>query len=124
MTTENTSMNTRVSPHKKAVALTSVMREGERTRRLKQEKRHKLQLFYIIICAIEEETIINGIARPTRIQHHSRLSYDRMINHLTELQEKRMIQRSAKGTVSITNKAKEFIKRYDELMNLIEGSSP
>ena len=116
-------MNTRVSPHKKVVTLASVMREGERTCRLK-EKRHKLQLFYIIICAIEEETIINGTARPTRIQHHSRLSYDRMINHLTELQEKRMIQRSAKGTVSITNKAKEFIKRYDELMNLIEGSSP
>ena len=124
MTTENTSMNTGVSPHKKVVTLTSVVPQGERTCRLKQEKRHKLQLFYIIICAIEEEIIINGTARPTRIQHHSRLSYDRMINHLTELQEKRMIQRFASGTVSITNKAKEFIKRYDELMNLIEGSSP
>lgn len=122
--TENTSMNTDVSPHKKVVTLTSVMREGERTCKLKQEKRHKLQLFYTIICAIEEEIIINGSARPTRIQHHSRLSYDRMINHFTELEEKRMIQRTSNGSVSITNKAKEFIKRYHELINLIEGSSP
>jgi predicted transcriptional regulator len=117
-------MNTGVSPHKKGVTLTSIMREGERTCKLKQEKRHKLQLFYSIICAIEEEIVINGSARPTRIQHHSRLSYDRMINHFTELQEKRMIQRTGNGSVSITDKAKEFIKRYDELMNLIEGSNP
>jgi len=122
--TENTSMNTDVSPHKKVVTLTSVMREGERTFKLKQEKRHKLQLFYTIICAIEEEIIINGSARPTRIQHHSRLSYDRMINHFTELEEKRMIQRTSNGSVSITSRAKEFIKRYHELMNLIECSSP
>jgi predicted transcriptional regulator len=124
VTTENLSMNTGVSPHKKGVTLTSIMREGERTCKLKQEKRHKLQLFYSIICAIEEEIVINGSARPTRIQHHSRLSYDRMINHFTELQEKRMIQRTGNGSVSITDKAKEFIKRYDELMNLIEGSNP
>jgi predicted transcriptional regulator len=124
VTTENLSMNTGVSPHKNGVTLTSIMREGERTCKLKQEKRHKLQLFYSIICAIEEEIVINGSARPTRIQHHSRLSYDRMINHFTELQEKRMIQRTGNGSVSITDKAKEFIKRYDELMNLIEGSNP
>jgi predicted transcriptional regulator len=117
-------MNTGVSPHEKAVTVTSIMSERERTCKLKQEKRHKFQLFYTIICAIEEEIIINGSARPTRIQHQSRLSYDRMINHLTELEEKRMIHRTANGSVSITNKAKEFIKRYDELMNLIEGSSP
>ncbi|HYY49231.1 MAG TPA: winged helix-turn-helix domain-containing protein [Nitrososphaeraceae archaeon] len=124
MTTEKTYMNTGASRHKKVVTMTSVMREGERTCKLKQEKRHKFQLFYTIICAIEEEIIINGSARPTRIQHQSRLSYDRMINHFTELEEKRMIQRTPNGSVSITNKAKEFIKRYDELMNLIEGSNP
>jgi predicted transcriptional regulator len=117
-------MNTGISPHKKVVAATSVVPEVERTCKLKHEKRHKFQLFYTLICAIEEEIIINGSARPTRIQHQSRLSYDRMINHFTELEEKRMIHRTANGSVSITNKAKEFTKRYDELMNLIEGSIP
>ncbi|HJT48011.1 MAG TPA: winged helix-turn-helix domain-containing protein [Nitrososphaeraceae archaeon] len=124
MTTPNASMNPGVSPRKDGATLTSVMGEGERTLNLKQEKRHKLQLFYTIICAIDEEIIINGSARPTRIQHHSRLSYDRMINHFKELEEKRMIRRTVNGSVSITNKAKEFIKRYDEMMNLVEGSGP
>ena len=124
MTTQNRSMNTAVSSHKEGATVTSVIREGERASNSKQEKRHKLQLFYTLICAIEEEIIINGSARPTRIQHHSRLSYDRMINHFKELEEKRMIQRMPNGSVSVTNKAKEFIKRYDEMMNLVESSSP
>jgi predicted transcriptional regulator len=45
-----------------------------------------------------------------------------MINHLAELEEKRMIYRSAIGFLSITNKGKEFIKQYERLMNLIEDS--
>jgi predicted transcriptional regulator len=89
---------------------------------LKQEKRHKLQLFYTIICAIEEDIITNDYARPTRIQHHSHLSYDKMMNHLIELQEKEMIYRTSNGLVSITNKGREFIKQYDELMKLIQSS--
>ena len=113
-------MNAYVSPRKEVMKLSSVLDKGERMRKVKQEKRHKLQLFYTIACAIEEETIITGSARPTRIQHHSRLSYDRMINHFAELEQKGMIRRSAVGFVSITNKGKEFIKQYEQLMNLIE----
>jgi predicted transcriptional regulator len=116
-------MNAYVSPRKEVLKLSSVLDKEERTCKVKQEKRHKLQLFYTIICAIEEETIITGSARPTRIQHYSRLSYDRMINHLTELEEKGMIYRSAVGFLLITNKGKEFIKQYEQLMNLIEGAS-
>ena len=115
-------MNAYVSPRKEVMKLSSVLYKGERMRKVKQEKRHKLQLFYTIVCAIEEETIITGSARPTRIQHHSRLSYDRMINHFEELEEKGMIHRSAVGFASITNKGKEFIKQYQQLMNLIEDA--
>jgi predicted transcriptional regulator len=89
---------------------------------LKQEKRHKLQLFYAIICAIEEDIITNDYARPTRVQHHSRLSYDKMMNHLIELEDKEMIYRTSNGLVSITKKGREFIKQYDELMKLIQSS--
>jgi hypothetical protein len=36
---------------------------------LRQEKRHKLQLFYDIICAVEGSMVNNESARPTRVQH-------------------------------------------------------
>jgi predicted transcriptional regulator len=89
---------------------------------LKQEKRHKLQLFYAILCAIEEDVTVNQTARPTRVQHYSRLSYDKMMNHLIELEEKEMIYRTSDGLVSITSKGKRFIRQYDELINLIESA--
>jgi predicted transcriptional regulator len=88
---------------------------------LKQEKRHKLQLFNAILCAIEEDTTINKVARPTRIQHYSRLSYDKMMNHFIELEQKGLIYRTSDGLVSITSKGKMFIKQYDELTSLIEN---
>ena len=89
---------------------------------MKQEKRHKLQLFYAILCAIEEDVTVNRIARPTRVQHHSRLSYDKMMNHLIELEQKEMIYRTSDGLVSITSKGRKFIRQYDELINLIESA--
>jgi predicted transcriptional regulator len=89
---------------------------------LKQEKRHKLQLFYAILCAIEEDITVNRTARPTRVQHYSRLSYDKMMNHLIELEEKEMIYRTGDGLVSITSKGRRFIRQYDELINLIESA--
>jgi len=65
---------------------------------------------------------VNEVAKPTRIQHHSRLSYDKMMNHLIELEEKQMIYRTKNGLISITKKGREFIKQYDELISLIESA--
>ena len=64
---------------------------------------------------------INRIARPTRVQHYSRLSYDKMMNHLIELEQKEMIYRTSDGLVSISSKGRKFIRQYDELINLIES---
>jgi predicted transcriptional regulator len=88
---------------------------------LKQEKRHKLQLFYEILCAIEEDAVRNEVARPTHVQHFTRLSYDKMMNHLEELEEKGMIHRVS-GLVAITAKGKKFIEQYDQLVRLIESA--
>lgn len=88
---------------------------------MKQEKRHKLQLFYEILCAIEEDTVRNEVARPTHVQHFTRLSYDKMMNHLGELEEKGMIHRVS-GLVAITAKGKKFIEQYDQLVRLIESA--
>jgi predicted transcriptional regulator len=89
---------------------------------LKQEKRHKLQLYYAILCAIEEDVTINRFARPTRVQHYSRLSYDKMMNHMIELEQKEMIYRTSDGLVSITSKGKKFIRQYDDLIYLIDSA--
>ena len=88
---------------------------------MKQEKRHKLQLFYEILCAIEEDVIHNDVAKPTHIQHFTRLSYDKMMNHFEELEEKGMIHRVS-GLIAITAKGKRFIEQYDQLINLIESA--
>jgi predicted transcriptional regulator len=93
---------------------------------MRQEKRHKLQLHYEILVAIEGHMSNNDerAARPTHIQHTSRLSYDKMINHFNELEAKGMIlyrRTHTDGLISITNKGKQFIKQYNELMILIEN---
>ena len=88
---------------------------------MRQEKRHKLQLFYDILCAIEEDTLHNEVARPTHIQHFTRLSYDKMMNHFGELEQKGMIHRVS-GLIAITAKGKKFIEQYDQLIGLIESA--
>ena len=115
-------MSAYLSPHEKVITPISLLDKREQKRKLKNEKRHKLELFYTIMCAIDEETIMTGAARPTRIQHHSRMSYDRMMNHFIELEEKGMIQRTTGRVVSITVKGREFVSQYDRLMRLIEST--
>jgi predicted transcriptional regulator len=61
----------------------------------------------------------NEAVRPTRIQHSSRLSYDKMMNHFEELEGRGMIYRD-RGLITITSKGRKFTKQYNELVNLIE----
>ncbi|MEO9294689.1 MAG: winged helix-turn-helix domain-containing protein [Nitrososphaera sp.] len=88
---------------------------------MKQEKRHKMQLFYEILCAVQEDTMHNEVARPTHVQHSTRLSYDKMMNHLDELEEKGMVHRVS-GLVAVTANGVKFIEQYDELVRLIESA--
>ncbi len=88
---------------------------------MRQEKRHKLQLFYEILCAIEEDSMRNEVARPTHVQHFTRLSYDKMMNHLQEMEDKGMIHRVS-GLVAITAKGRRFVEQYDQLIKLIESA--
>lgn len=88
---------------------------------MKQEKRHKFQLYYEILCAIADNTNDNELARPTRVQHSSRLSYDKMMNHFDELEKMGMICPLNGGLISITSKGMEFTKQYSQLTNLIES---
>jgi predicted transcriptional regulator len=89
---------------------------------LKLEKRHKLQLYYEILCAIEENTMHDEAVKPTHIQHSSRLSYDKMMNHFDELEAKRMMYRD-RGLITITSKGRKFTKQYNDLISLIESAA-
>jgi len=92
---------------------------------MRQEKRHKLQLFYEILIAIEGYMSNYDVtaAKPTHIQHNCRLSYDKMMNHIIELEHKYIIYRdNSTGLISITSKGKKFVKQYNELINLIESA--
>jgi predicted transcriptional regulator len=96
-----------------------------RSRELEVERwdKKKLQLFYEILCAIEDEIDHHKVARPTHIQHNCRLSYDKMMNHIVELEHKYMIYRAnSTGLISLTSKGKKFVKQYNELINLIESA--
>ena len=89
---------------------------------MKPEKRHKLQLFYEILCAIGDDIVHNKVARPTHIQHNCRLSYDKMMNHVIELERRYLIYREkSNGLISLTSKGKKFVKQYNELIKLIES---
>jgi predicted transcriptional regulator len=92
---------------------------------LRQEKRHKLQLFYEILCGIQEDIThsTSGVAKPTHIQHYSRLSSDKMASYLEELQRKVMVLRnSMNGTIVLTSKGSEFISQFHELDNLLHST--
>ena len=66
--------------------------------------------------------INNDSARPTHIQHYSRLSYDKMLNYFGELERMGMICRQSGGLITITSKGREFTKQYSQLINLVEGA--
>jgi predicted transcriptional regulator len=88
---------------------------------LRQEKRHKLQLFYEILYAIKGDTMHNEVSRPTHVQHFIILSCENLVKHFDELEEKGMIHRVS-GLVSVTAKGKKFIEQYDQLISLIESA--
>jgi predicted transcriptional regulator len=88
---------------------------------LRQEKRHKLELFYEILCAIKEDTMRNEVSRPTHVQHFIILWCDNLVKHFDELQKKRMIHRMS-GLVSLTARGKKLIEQYVQLISLIESA--
>ena len=88
---------------------------------MRQEKRHKLQLFNDIICAVEDNMVNSEYARPTHVQHYSRLSYNKMSNYFGELEGMGMICRHSGGLISTTTKGREFTKQYRRLINLVES---
>lgn len=94
---------------------------------MKAEKRHKLQLYYEILVAIEGDTSKGGYlaAKPTHVQQSTRLSYDKMISHINELEKMGMVVYRGNvhlGLISIAQKGKNFVQQYSKLVTLIESA--
>jgi len=84
----------------------------------RRERRHKLQIYHDILSAIQEEAMNEGGAKPTRIQHLSNMSYDKLSRYLDELEAKKMINKA--DILSITDQGRAFLREYQRLKDLIE----
>ena len=74
-----------------------------------------MEIYNDILNAIQKEAQ-EGEVKPTRIQHQSNLSYDKMSRYLKELENKKMITVSP---IQITDKGKKFLNDYDKIKNFL-----
>jgi predicted transcriptional regulator len=71
-----------------------------------------------ILKAIMDEITNNDdrVAKPTRVQLHSNLAYDKLARYLDELENKKMIIQSP---LLITEKGRDFLQDYDRISNFV-----
>lgn len=79
-------------------------------------KRNKMEIYNDILSAIRLE-LINGDARPTRIQSKSNLAYDRLTRYLCELETQGMITNEP---LSITQRGRDFLQDYERIKGFLE----
>ena len=77
--------------------------------------RNKIQIYYDILNGINLESNNGGGAKPTRVQIHSNLAYDKLVRHLNELEMKEMILQNP--LLRITDKGRDFLQNYDCALN-------
>jgi predicted transcriptional regulator len=78
-------------------------------------KRNKLELYNDILSAIERE-LIEGGAKPTRVQSLSNLAYDKLVRYLDELESKKMI---SQDPLEITERGRDFLQDYDRIKGFV-----
>ena len=74
-----------------------------------------MEIYNDILNAVQREAQ-EGEVKPTRIQHQSNLSYDKMSRYLKELENKKMITASP---IQITDKGKKFLNDYDKIKDFL-----
>ena len=80
-------------------------------------KRNKLEIYNDILSAIEVE-LTNGEAKPTRVQSHSNLAYDKFVRYLDELESKEMI---LQNPLMMTEKGYDFLQDYDRIRDFVNA---
>jgi predicted transcriptional regulator len=82
---------------------------------LPKPKRSKMEIYHDILSAIKRE-LINGEAKPTRVQSLSNLAYDKLVRYLTELEGRRMI---TQNPLVITDRGHDFLQDYDRIKDFL-----
>ena len=76
--------------------------------------RNKIQIYYDILNGINLESNNGEVVKPTRVQIHSNLSYDKLAKYLNELEMNEMI---LKNLLRISEKGRDFLQDYDHVLN-------
>ena len=76
-----------------------------------------MEIYNDILSAIKVE-LTNGEAKPTRVQSHSNLAYDKLVRYLDELEDKKMI---AQNPLRITEKGYDFLQDYDRIRDFLSA---
>lgn len=84
----------------------------------RRERRHKLEIYYDILHAVQQESLSDGGAKPTRVQYLSNMSYDKLIRYMQELESKKMITKA--NTILLTEKGIAFLNEYVLMKDFIE----
>ncbi|NOJ27119.1 MAG: transcriptional regulator [Nitrososphaera sp.] len=74
-----------------------------------------MEIYNDILSAINTE-LINGEAKPTRVQSLSNLAYDKLVRYLDELESKKMI---IQDPLKITEKGQDFLRDYDRIKDFL-----
>lgn len=80
-----------------------------------EERRSKLEIFFDILYAINSE-YTNGIIKPTKLQTHVKMSYDKLMKYLKELEEKEFVKIEP---ISMTQKGERFLRDYSNVVETI-----
>ncbi len=78
---------------------------------LTRERRHRLQIYHEILWAIELEVINDSHVRPTKMQHLSNMSYDKLKRHFLELDKRDLVRIKDTG-ITLTDRGREFLRSY------------
>ena len=76
--------------------------------------RNKIQIYYDILNGINLESNNGEGAKPTRVQIHSNLSYDKLAKYFNELE---MNETILKNPLRVTEKGRDFLQDYDHVLN-------
>ena len=90
--------------------------ETQQQDRLPRPKRNKLEIYNDILSSIKIE-LVEGEAKPTRIQSKSNLAYDKLTRYLGELEGKALITQEP---LTLTEKGRDFLQDYDRIKGFLE----
>ena len=81
----------------------------------RRERRTKLEIFYDILTAIQNEGF-SGEVKPTRVQQRSNISFDKFSRYLDALTCEGLIHNSP---ITITEKGKKLLQDYDKIKDFL-----